>query len=212
MDWKSTAKTGEPHIKRFYEEREVNVAICTLLSGSLLFKEKKNRLLEVTALLGYETIKTGNQLTPIMISQNKELFLPASKKIHAVEHFIKEIDKVPLENRQLETNTLSQKIHKHLKKKSFVILIGDFLGDFDFAPLAQRHALHLIMIRDTFEENPQALGDGEFRDPESGESANFYFSKSAAKAYAKRYHDNDTKLYKHLQSLGISYHKVITLS
>lgn len=180
------------------------------MSGSLLFEKKKESLLEVCAHLGYETLKSANILTPIMITQNEVLFLPPSKKLHAIEHFIKKSDKVVLQNTNLENIDISMQINRHLVKKSFVILVGDFLGDFDFSLLAKRHDVHLIMIRDTFEENPSALGEGAFIDPESGESATFYFGKSARDAYAARYEDNDARLIKHLHRLGISYEKVLS--
>ena len=36
MDWKVTARTGEPHIKRFIEEREQFVYLLVDLSASIL--------------------------------------------------------------------------------------------------------------------------------------------------------------------------------
>lgn len=188
----------------------MTIALCALMSGSLLFEKKKESLLEVCAQLGFQTLKSNNILTPIMIAQEEALYLPPSKKLHAIEHFIKKINTVELQNSSLEDSDIAIQINKHLVKKSFVILVGDFLGDFNFTLLAKRHEVHLIMIRDSFEENPTSLGEGSFVDPQSGENAEFYFGKSARDAYAARYHDNDTKLFKHLNSLGISYQKIIT--
>ena len=209
IDWKSTAKTGTPHVKLFYEEREANVVLSALLSGSLLFKTKKEKLLEIVAQLGFETLKYKNTLAPLFISQDQEAYLPSSKNPASISHFLHKIDAIPLENTRLDLTSLPQKIDKHIKKKSLIILVGDFLGEIDLRLLAQKHALYLIIIRDSFEEHPTLLGDGAFTDPESGEHASFYFGKSAQKAYAKAYHDNDQKLFKHLRSLGIPYDKVV---
>jgi len=180
------------------------------MSGSLLFEKKKESLLEVCAHLGYQTVKSANTLVPIMIAQHEALFLPPSKKQHAIEHFVKTCDEIALQNTHIENSDLSMQINRHLNKKSFVILVGDFLGDFDFSVLAKRHDIHLIMIRDSFEENPIVLGEGEFIDPESGESATFYFGERARDAYATRYQENDARLIKHLHRLGISYEKVLS--
>jgi len=176
----------------------------------LLFKNKKETLLELTASLGYETLKTGNKLSPIMISQGKALCLPSSKKPQAIEHFIKEIDSMPLYHTALTLNTISKKIHKQLKQKSLLIMIGDFLGDIDLSLLAQKHELYLFIIRDVFEENPSILGDGIYTDPESGEQERFYFGKSARDSYAAKYEANDRKLMQHLHALGISYKKILS--
>ena len=212
IDWKSTAKTGQAHVKLFYEEREVHVALCLLMSGSLLFEHKKQTLLKISALLGYQALKNNATLTPIMISQKEKLFLPSSKKQQAVEHFIKRCDATTLKNSSLPYADITPQINRHLRKKSFLLIVGDFLGDFDFTLLASRHELYIIMIRDSFEENPTPLGEERFLDPESGEDASFYFGKKACEAYKKRFADNDAKLIKHLRGLGIAYEKIIECS
>ncbi len=180
------------------------------MSGSLLFKNKKERLLELAASLGYMSLKTDNMLTPIMISQEEQYFFPPSKKYHAVEHFIKRLESINLLQTTLETKQIASKINRHLKKKSLIIMIGDFLGEYDLSLLSSRHQIHAIMIRDIFEEDPTSLGEGAFVDPESGEEATFYFGKKARNAYAARFLENDKKLIKHFHTLGISYQKVIT--
>lgn len=160
--------------------------------------------------MGYETLQTGNKLTPIMISQEKVLFLPSSKNPQAIEHFIKEIDSMLLYHSTLALETISKKIHKQLKQKSLLIMIGDFLGDIDLSLLAKRHEIYLFIIRDAFEENPTTLGDGTYTDPESGEQERFYFGKSARDSYAAKYAENDRKLMQHLHALGISYKKILS--
>jgi uncharacterized protein (DUF58 family) len=203
IDWKSTAKTGVPHVKLFFQEREVNVALCALMSGSLLFRRKKETLLEVCSLLGYEAVKLSNRLIPVVISDETVIMQP-SKKIHSVKHFILKLDNMPLYKKDVNLQNLK------LKQKSLVILVGDFLGDYDLSFLASRHEVFVVIIRERFEEKPEILGDGEFTDPESGESREFYFGKSVKEAYAKKYKENDYKLYKHLNRLKISYVKIIT--
>ena len=206
IDWKSTAKTGEPHVKIFFEEREVNVVLCAMMSGSLLFRDKKACLLEVCSLLGFGALKMSNKLTPVMISDDETLFLQPSKKLQSIEHFIYKLDAVELYKKNVDLQNLNLKI----KQRSFVILVGDFLGDIDVSLLASRHELFVVIVRERFEENPDILGDGEFTDPDSGESSEFYFGKSARDAYAKKYRENDQKLYKHLGALGVSYVKIVT--
>lgn len=177
IDWKSTAKTGKPHIKVFHEEKEVNVVICTLLSGSLLFKKKKETLFELASILGYMTLKSDNTLTPIMISQEGCYRYTPSKKEHVVAHFIKRLNQTPLIHTTLDNYPIDKEINSLVKRKSLIILLGDFLGDYDFTKLAFKHQIHAIMIRDAFEENPKILGEGTFQDPQSGEEESFYFGR-----------------------------------
>ena len=210
IDWKSTAKTGEPHVKLFFEEREVNVVLCALMSGSLLFRDKRERFLEICSLLGYGALKMSNQLTPIMLSDDQNFILQPSKKLRSIDHFIHKLSDIDLYKCTLDLKNISPILHSRLKKRSFIVLVGDFLGDIDLSLLASRHELFVVIVRERFEESPEILGDGEFTDPQSGESAEFYFGKSARDAYAKRYKENDQKLYKHLNTHNISYIKILT--
>ena len=200
------AKTGKPHVKVFFEEREVNVVLCALMSGSLLFRDKRERLFEICSLLGYGALKMSNRLTSVMLSNDEAFTMQPSKKLQSIEHFIHKLDKVSLYKKSVNLQKLKLKI----KQKSLVILVGDFLGDVDLSYIASYHEVFVVIIRERFEANPEILGDGEFTDPESGESSDFYFGKSVADAYAKKYRENDEKLYKHLGVLGISHVKIVT--
>ncbi len=209
IDWKSTAKTGIPHIKLFYEEKEAHIALALCMSSTLLFKDKREKALEIATRLGYETLHLSHTLTPIMIAPKKVTILPTSKKFYAVDTFIKKADALTLLHTTLSMENAITEISRHLKKRSLLIMIGDFLEEIDLTPLTKRHTLFLIIVRDHFEENPTPLGEGSFSDLESGESRSFYFGKKAAQAYKEAYRAHDKKLFSHLRRLGIPYKKII---
>lgn len=210
IDWKSTARTGKPHMKLFFEEREVNIVLCALMNGSLLFNTKKDLLLEICSLIGYSSIKTTNSLMPIILCADELTVFPKSKKLSTNEHFIKNLSSLELFKKEIDLKNISKLLHHKIKRKSFIILVGDFLGDIDLSLLASRHEILLVIVRDEFEENPKILEDVELADPESGEISDLYFGKKARDAYAKSYAKNDQKLYNHLNSSGISYMKITT--
>jgi uncharacterized protein (DUF58 family) len=212
IDWKSSAKTGLPHVKLFYQEREAHITLCALITGSLLFGGKKETFLSTLAHLGYATIKEGHQLSSIMIETDQISTLPTTKKQHGVAHFIKKVSSVNYYAQNLSTTSLAKRLTPHLHKKSLIILVGDFLGEFELSHLTQRDAAVVFIIRDSFEEHPRPLGEGEFEDPQTEEKASFYFGKKAADSYKKHYHDNDQKLFKHLNALGIPYYKIVAKS
>ena len=65
IDWKTTAKLGKPYVKIHHEERELNVVVSTLLSGSTFFgtsRVKKEYIIELMAILGYSAIKNRDLL------------------------------------------------------------------------------------------------------------------------------------------------------
>jgi len=147
---------------------------------------------------------------PMMLSDKGSFMLPSSKKLQSVDHFVEKLSLEDLYLRRFDLQSISSILHPKLKKRSFVILVGDFLGEIDLSLLASRHELFVVIVRERFKEHPEALGDGAFTDPESGERSEFHFGKSVRDAYAKRYQENDQKLYTHLNALGISYIKILT--
>ena len=65
------------------------------------------------------------------------------------------------------------------------------------------------MIRRDFEQNTGTLGEDLFISLRSGESAEFFFEKSAQTVSSLRYHDNAQTL-EHLKSLRITSQTVIS--
>ena len=174
----------------------------------MLFKNKKSDATHIARHLSLEATKLAHPLTPIMISPSTSILLPSSKKPHAIEYFLEKIDNLPLPKAPLNMKQALHTITSHLKKRSLLIMIGDFLEEIDLTQLSKKHSLFLIIVRDSFEENPYALGEGDFSDLESGQSASFYFGKKAALAYHQKYQEHDIKLFSHLRKLGIPYQKV----
>ena len=59
----ASAKTGEIHLRSFYESRELNVHVIALMSGSLFFGThilKQELLAQIVSLIGFNTIKNAD--------------------------------------------------------------------------------------------------------------------------------------------------------
>jgi len=66
IDWNVTARTGEPHIKKFVEERELTVIFLLDLSASGYFgtvnKLKRNLAAEICSLLTFAAIQNNDKV------------------------------------------------------------------------------------------------------------------------------------------------------
>ncbi|MBT8348832.1 MAG: DUF58 domain-containing protein, partial [Sulfurovum sp.] len=63
IDWKTTAKLAKPFVKIYKEERELNVVVVSMLSGSTYFgtvKQKSDIIAEVIATLGFSAVKNAD--------------------------------------------------------------------------------------------------------------------------------------------------------
>ena len=94
MDWKVSARYSEPFIKRFREERELNVIILADFSASTNFgftKTKHNLIVEVSALLTFSALKNNDKVGLLIFTDTVEKFIPLGKGRNHVLRIIREL-------------------------------------------------------------------------------------------------------------------------
>jgi uncharacterized protein (DUF58 family) len=83
IDWNVTARTGEPHIKRFVEERELTVMLLVDVSASQDFgsgrRSKLEAAVELSALLALSAVENGDKVGMLLFSRGAELYIPPRK-------------------------------------------------------------------------------------------------------------------------------------
>src|SRR2546421_2416649 len=83
IDWNVTARTGEPHIKRFVEERELTVMLLVDVSASQDFGSGRRRKLEaaveLSALLALSAVENGDKVGMLLFHSGADLFIPPRK-------------------------------------------------------------------------------------------------------------------------------------
>lgn len=215
IDWNITAKMQKPFIKIFREERELNVVLVSVLNGSVHFGSKKFKqeiIAEISALLGFSTLKNGDLLssyifTDTMISNSKP-----SKKLHQIQKNTAEILDFNALNQKVDFKVISDTLYKRLKRKSLILVIGDFFEIPDFKLLARKHEVVAIVVRDILEEKPPEMGFASLVDPESGAALEGDFNSSSVETYAKKVAVHDHKLYDTFRKHQIRFTKIYTHS
>ena len=213
IDWNITAKMQKPYIKIFREERELNIVIASVLNGSVHFGSKRFKqdvIAEVVAQLSYSTLKNGDLLTSYiftdkMISHNKP-----SKKIYQVQKSVHDILEFSALNQQCDLKVLADTLYKRLKRKSLIIVVGDFFEIPDFKLLAKKHEVVAVVVRDHLEEKPPKMGFASLVDPESGATLEGDFNSASVDAYTKRVQKHDRELYEAFRKHQIRFTKVYT--
>ncbi|WP_295003157.1 DUF58 domain-containing protein [Sulfurimonas sp.] len=213
IDWNITAKMQKPFIKIFREERELNIVIASVLNGSVHFGAKKFKqevIAELVALLGYSTIKNGDLLssyifTDKMISHNRP-----SKKLSHIQKSVDEVLKFNALNQKVDFSVLSDTLFKRLKRKSVILIVGDFFEIPDFKLLARKHEIIAIIVRDHLEEKPPKMGFSSLVDPESGALLEGDFNAKSVETYAQKVQAHDRELFKVLRREQVRFTKVYT--
>jgi uncharacterized protein (DUF58 family) len=83
IDWNVTARTGEPHVKRFVEERELTVMLLVDVSASQDFgsgrRSKLEAAVELSALLALSAVENGDKVGMLLFSRGAEQYTPPRK-------------------------------------------------------------------------------------------------------------------------------------
>jgi uncharacterized protein (DUF58 family) len=213
IDWNITAKLQRPFIKIFREERELNVVLVTVLNGSVHFgsqKFKQDVIAEVAANLGFSTMKNGDLLSSYIFTETMVSHLKPSKKIHQVQKMTEDILTFDALNQGVNFKVLADTLYKRLKRKSLILIVGDFFAIPDFKLLAKKHEVVAVIVRDRFEEHPPVMGFSSLVDPESGAVLEGDFNAQSVASYAKKVQAHDHLLYETLKKHQIRFTKVYT--
>jgi len=177
IDWNVTARTGQPYVKRYVEERELTVLFVVDLSASGTFgtceKLKNEVAAELCALLAFSAIKNNDKVGLIIFTDIIELYIPPGKGTSHVLRLI--LDLLNFKPRQSRTDIAQalDYLGRITHRKAVVFLVSDFLAE-GYEKLlgivARRHDLIAISITDPREKVLPKVGLIELEDAETGET------------------------------------------
>jgi uncharacterized protein (DUF58 family) len=177
IDWNVTARTGEPYVKRFVEERELTVLIVVDMSGSMAFgtarDEKRVVAAKLAALMAFSAIKNGDRVGLVAFTDTVERYVPPKKGRKHVLRIIDDILSFDPVGRGTDLGAALEFVGRVARRKAVVFLISDFLDEGYERPLhvtAKRHDLIPMTVVDPAEEAlAQDLGLLVLEDAETGE-------------------------------------------
>jgi uncharacterized protein (DUF58 family) len=178
IDWKVTARVGEPFVKTFVEERTLILQLLVDTSRSMDFgsgeKSKRQAAAEVCALLAFVAARNQDQVGLCLFADEPGLHLAPKKGAHHVLRLIREVMAAPATGRGSSLQGVLEHQLRHLKRRSLVLVVSDFLGtDGDsfedpLARLARRHDVIAVRVFDPLEEVLPRAGWVELSEIESG--------------------------------------------
>ncbi len=195
IDWNVTARTGQPHVKRYVEERELTVMLLVDASASENFgsvKQFKRELAaELTAVLSFAATNNNDKVGLLIFTDQIELFIPPRKGRRHVLRLIRELLAFKPQNPGTDIKMALEKVNQMLKRRSIIFLVSDFLADPEsyrqaMAITNRRHDLIAVDLNDPLEKEIQNVGLIALEDPETGE---IVWVDTASQAWQKAYRD-----------------------
>ncbi len=176
IDWNVTARTGQPFIKIFEEERELTVYILVDVSRSGHFgtrsQFKSEIAAEIAAVMGFSAIKNQDKVGLLLFSDHVEKYIAPKK---GRSHILRVVREVLYHKPQGESTSISQALDflmKVAKRKSVVFLISDFMDESFWKSISlvnRKHDLIGLQISDPAENSLPNIGLMKVHDPETGE-------------------------------------------
>jgi uncharacterized protein (DUF58 family) len=183
IDWNVTARTGDPYIKTYAEERELTIQFVVDASLSMDFgsrvRTKRETAAQFCALMSFVALRHQDRVGLTMFGAKPGLHLPAKKSGSHVLRVVREVIAAPPESGGSGFGSVLETVARVSRRRCVLFLVSDFLaqttpvaGERDWLQrlreLAQRHDVIAVRVTDPFELDLPKAGLVELVEGETG--------------------------------------------
>lgn len=211
IDWKVSARSREPLLKRYEEERELNVFIIADFSASQEFGSsnltKRELVTQLGSMIAYAANLSGDKTGVLFVTNKvKKTIAPKKGKNHILR-IIHEFLKFPTETGGTDLKGAFEEARRVLKHSGIIFIISDFIADGyekNLKQLAKKNDVVAIRIEDPNVTGIPFQGRFLFENPETNKIMEIDTSsktfKNTLSEWLKKYNENTNQT---LQYSGI---------
>jgi len=130
IDWNVTARTGDPYVKLFTEERELTILLIVDVSASSDFgsvaDSKRELAAEAAGVLAASAIRNRDKVGLILFSEGVELYIPPAKGRTHILRLIREALFFQPEKRGTNIGAALDFANQVISRRAVVFLVSDF--------------------------------------------------------------------------------------
>jgi uncharacterized protein (DUF58 family) len=177
IDWNVTARMGMPYIKKFREDRELNILLAVDVSASSWFgsvdQSKRDLAAEVAALLAMTAMRSHDRVGLLRFAKGLQEWMPSRRGREHLLHVIRELLFAQPRRVRTELTDAARFLTNITKKRSVVFLISDFLDvglvdDPAVRMLGRKHDVIALVLNDPRELELPNVGVVALEDAETG--------------------------------------------
>ncbi|MAW12305.1 MAG: DUF58 domain-containing protein [Verrucomicrobiales bacterium] len=177
IDWNTTARTGEPYVKQFVEQRELNIYIAIDVSrssnyGSIL-QSRHDLAALIFSIIALSASKNGDKIGLILYTNKIEHFTePKKGKGHAMS-LLREVLSHEIISNVSSPGKVLRFILGRQKRRSMIFLISDFLCPSfkqELKICSFKHDLIALQTLDPAELEFPSIGKVYLKNPEDNNS------------------------------------------
>ena len=178
IDWNVTARTGEPYVKSYVEERELTVMLAVDVSGSGDFgtrnRFKRELAVELAAVMSFAATTNNDRVGLLLFTDRVESLVPPRKGRSHVLRMVRDLLVFQPVGSGTDIRLALDTVHQMLKRRSIVFLLSDFLADPESYRQAmlvtnRRHDVVAFDLSDPLEHEIADVGIMALEDAESGQ-------------------------------------------
>ena len=200
IDWNVTARTGDPYVKVFEEERELTVMLLVDISASSYFgtqsRFKSELITELAAILAFSAITNNDKVGAILFSNRIEKYLPPKKGKQNILRIIRELVNITPDHSGTNLSEALIFLNNVEKKRSIAFVLSDFIDsnyEQALSITAKRHDIIGVKVVDDMERDLPDVGLVALQDAESGQRRIIDTSNaSVRKSWKDVYETRDT--------------------
>jgi uncharacterized protein (DUF58 family) len=174
IDWNVTARMGTPYIKKFREDRELNIFLAVDASASSWFgsvtQSKRELGAEVAALLALTAMTNSDRVGLLRFASGMQEWLPSRRGREHLLRVIRELLFAPPRRARTELSAAARFLTNVTKKRSVVFLISDFIDveiDESMRLLGRKHDVIAVLLNDPRELELPNVGVVALEDAET---------------------------------------------
>ena len=205
IDWNTTARTGDPYVKQFVEQRELSIYLAVDITKSINYgsinKSRHHLAALISTVLSLSAARNGDRVGFIFFSKKIEHFAkPQKGQIHCMKILRKLINHDPppaISN----PGACLEFIMKRQKKRSMIFLISDFLSEGfenELKICSHKNDLVAIQIIDPAEIELPTAGKVYVKNPENDKS---YLMDTNDKSIQENYKSQRNKWQENLNNI-----------
>lgn len=199
IDWKALARTGQPLIRRYREDRDLTVLFVVDVSASQRAgasgQSKAELAAEICAVLALAAIRNKDRVGLLLFAGKPERYVRPSGGATHVLRVIREMLWTRPQTRGTDIGAALEYLTGVQKRRATVFLVSDFLATVDSRQLraaARRHDIIAIRVREPIDEHLPAVGIVTLTDSETGKAVEVDTSSTLVRSvYQARVADAD---------------------
>lgn len=169
IHWRASARSGKVFVKTYDEERSLRIHIALDCSASTFFQNRFKTYQSTAALLAKLAERSGDKISATFFADKTLEYISPVKGRSQAKKIISRICKINALHNKTDINEHCEFLEKHLRHKTIIIILSDFISA-DFTAELQKLARSHLVVLATSLEPPLLPNTGliQFKDPETG--------------------------------------------